>query len=352
MRPKDGIRRLARPALSRLARKVDERSAQITSAAVAPLDEHLCKVEALVVTERARLSTERNRLSAAAHRLTTEMSSISGTVESLDRHFPVILNTIASQNAASRDHERRLRAVENEAGALRRQIDTGLSNLAEGASYLEQRLEMIRKEVMFEVRYGPRSTAAEPLQEPETVNPERLEKMAGDICLNLGAGHIALPDHLNVDARQIPGIDIVADVRKLPFGVGEVAEIFSAHFLEHFPVEEMRRSLLPYWVSLLRDGGRFIAVVPDMETMATEFAAGRMPSDEFIEVVYGGQEYEGDFHFAGFTHDSLVSLLESAGLSDVTITEAGRKNGLCYEMQVEAVHRYLGKGKHEDGLEI
>ncbi len=168
------------------------------------------------------------------------------------------------------------------------------------------------------------------------VNEDKFEAMRGALRINLGAGHIPKPDYLNVDARELPGVDITSDVRKLPFSPGELSEIFSAHLLEHFPAEELRRNLLPYWVSLLEDGGKFVCVVPDVATMVNERAAGRMPFDDFIEVMYGGQEYEGDFHFNGFSPESLEALLVEAGLSDVKVRESGRRNGACYEMEIEA----------------
>jgi hypothetical protein len=106
--------------------------------------------------------------------------------------------------------------------------------------------------------------------------------------------------------------------------------------LEHFPVEQLRRQLLPYWFELLEPSGSFSAVVPDTETMLAEHAAGRMSYDDLREVLFGGQEYEGDTHFNAFSKGSLCQLLEAAGFVEVRIIEDGRRNGLCYEMEVEA----------------
>ena len=168
--------------------------------------------------------------------------------------------------------------------------------------------------------------------------------MQGNLRLNVGAGHIVRNEYLNVDSRELPGIDIVADVRELPFDEEEVAEIYSAHLLEHFPLEELRRVVLPRWASLLEDGGKLVAVVPDVETMVAECAAGRMPFEDFVLVMYGGQEYEGDFHYSGFSEETLTHLMEEAGLEDVKVIEEGRRNGLCYEMEIEAVRRTRSSG--------
>jgi hypothetical protein len=102
--------------------------------------------------------------------------------------------------------------------------------------------------------------------------------------------------------------------------------------------------VLPRWVSLLEDGGKLVSVVPDVETMVAERAARRMPFGDFIEVMYGGQEYDGDFHFSGFSKETLTRLLEDAGLEDVKVIEEGRRNGACYEMEIEAVRRIPSSG--------
>jgi len=345
--PRNGVKRLLRPVTRRLNARIDRRSEQDVAAAVAPLREHFASQEETATIERDqraaeqyRAALQRNQSAALQHKLVEDVDRLAGDVEVLDRYVPLILNTVSSQNAVHRDLGRRL-------GHIEREHTAHLERVSEAIKYLEGRLELVRKEMLFEVRYGaaaPETPIASPHREvaPKVVAQDKLKSMGDDIRLNLGAGHIALSQYLNVDARELPDIDVVADVRHLPFEKGEVAEIFSAHMLEHFPLEELRRTLLPYWISMLREGGRFVAVVPDVGKMVEELAAGRMPAVEFMEVIYGGQEYEGDFHFAGFTQQLLVSLLEDAGLSDVHIVEAGRRNGMCYEMEVEAVARGLG----------
>jgi hypothetical protein len=240
-----------------------------------------------------------------------------------DRTMPVILNQISSQLASDRNHARSF-------------------------DELYRRTEFIRREIMFELRYATgEQPRAVPEHETRILNPAKLAEMGDHVRINLGAGHIPLDVYLNVDQRPLDGIDVVADVRDLPFEKGSLGEIFSTHVLEHFPLEELRRVLLPYWTALLKPGGRFVAVVPDMETMISECAAGRVPFEDFREVAYGSQEYEGDFHFNGFSQDLLTSILSEAGLSDVHIRQAGRRNGLCYEMEVEG--RRLADGAALEG---
>lgn len=205
------------------------------------------------------------------------------------------------------------------------------------------RIEFVRREIMFEMRYSRdgangHSTASErtlPV-EARIVRPDRVSAADDGLRLNLGCGHIPLDGYINVDARELPGVDVVAEVGALPFEAAHLKEVYSAHLLEHFPQEELRRRLLPYWHSLLRDGGEFRAITPDAEAMLRGVSAGTYDWDDFREVLFGGQDYEGDFHYNLFTPASLTQLLEEAGFRDVRLLEAGRRNGKCFEFEVAA----------------
>lgn len=203
---------------------------------------------------------------------------------------------------------------------------------------LWERLEFIRKELMFELKYNSPKNSLDQTRFGRTLNEPKMQNAPETgVRLNLGSGHVPLKDFLNVDMRDVPGVDIISQVDDLPFGEGTVQEIFSAHVLEHFPQEELRRKLLPYWSSLLRDDGLFRAITPDAEAMISHLSAGTYSFEDFREVFFGGQEYEGDFHFNMFTPESLSSLLTEAGFRDIAIMDRGRKNGKCFEFEIKAV---------------
>lgn len=246
-------------------------------------------------------------------RLGAELAVVRAELDGLQRALPIVLSQLGDRSGE-------------------REFDNSVDELA-------RRVEFVRKEVLFELRYGHRGAVDDEAVESRTVNPEKLEQMRDAIRLNLGAGHVGKAEYLNVDARALEGIDVVADVGHLPFEKGTVAEIYSAHMLEHFPLEQLRTVLLPYWVSLLKDGGALVAVVPDMETMINEYVAGRFQFEELREVTYGSQEYEGDFHFNGFSQASIQALLSEAGLAEVAMRAFARRNGMCYEMEVVGYRR-------------
>ena len=273
-------------------------------------------------------------VTAQVHALTVGYAELERKVDAVWEHQPAVLNAIASTNGTARILVRQFQEGDERVLAqMRPHIDT--------IGWLLQRVEMIRAEMMHELRYGAGPATHEPAEqaEPRIVNPQKLE--AADLRLNLGAGHLAMADYINVDMRELPGIDVVAPIDRLPFAERSVAEIFSSHTLEHFPELELRRRLLPYWFGLIRPGGAFRAVVPDLDAMTRAYASGEFSFERLRSVTYGGQEYEGDFHFTGFTPESLMALLDECGFERSTILARGRPNGDCLEFEIVAT-RPLG----------
>jgi predicted SAM-dependent methyltransferase len=241
------------------------------------------------------------------------LGSIDERLRMIERHLPELLNTIASANGEKRQLQR---------------------TIGQSQADLWARMEMIRRELMFELRYGSDRQSRLPV-EPKVVDEDKLNKGRADgLRVNLGCGHLALDGYVNVDERDLPGVDVIAPVDRLPVEPGEVEEVFSAHLVEHFPQEQVERQLLPYWISLLRPGGEFRAVVPDMTAMLTGYQEGTVTYAELREVLFGGQEYEGDFHFNMYTVESFSELLEGAGLTAIEVEDQGRRNGDCFEFQI------------------
>ena len=346
---KDAVKRLARPLTSRILARIDARVAPVRaevsalSRNVDPLRSDVSAIKEHVAPMVARVQTH-DRLTAESVRGIAELQQAIGTV---NRHLPSLLNAISSQNAAVREARRAELQLREELAGLQRRLDDdaahfdkrineAAAHLSERVGRVEQRTEFVRREVLFEQRYGGTSKGMGRSSAPEIAAPEKVAGAAGDIRLNLGCGHIPIDGFINVDGRPLDHVDVVAEVGDLPFEPGTVNHIHSAHLLEHFPLEELRRRLLPYWFERLRPGGVFTAVVPDAETMLAEHAAGRLSFEDLRQVTFGDQEYDGDFHFNMFSQESLSDLLRSVGFVAVEVIEAGRRNGVCYEMELRA----------------
>lgn len=263
------------------------------------------------------------------------------------KQLPTLLQTLLDLNqrqlASDNDRDNLVKSVPIALRKITRDladIRVQLESLSNSEGYLMGRIEFVRRELMFEMRYGASKLSGDDDQikaKTEILSPEKLTAARNDrLRLNLGCGHVPLEGYLNVDRRALPGVDVVAEVDELPFEQGEVDEIFSAHLLEHFPQEQLRRELLPYFFNLLKEGGEFHAVVPDAEAMFREYSNGQYPYDDMREVIYGAQDYDGDFHFNMFTSEALSKLLLESGFTNPVIIECGRKNGRCYEFEISA----------------
>jgi predicted SAM-dependent methyltransferase len=262
------------------------------------------------------------------------------------QHLPALLNAIETVPALSHElarNRRELDTVRTEIAAMRQVLMSAADkDIPNELSRLWQRLEFVRMEMMYEMNYGLRSSLAPEKAtsvERKILNTEKVAAQMrefGGVRLNLGCGHIPLDGYLNTDMRALPGVDVVADVSDLPFDAGQAQEIFSAHLLEHFPQERLVRALLPYWFRLLTDGGEFRAISPDGAAMIDASASGTYSYEDFRTVLFGAQEYDGDFHFNLLTPQSLGALLEDAGFNEVRIIEAGRRNGRCFEFEISA----------------
>jgi predicted SAM-dependent methyltransferase len=204
------------------------------------------------------------------------------------------------------------------------------------------RLEFVRQESLVEIqRLASRNVSGtNSIEDPqcEVVNNDLLRQMrkANEVKINLGCGHKPQSGYLNVDSRKLPGVDVVAAVGSLPFEPEEISEIYSAHLLEHFTPNTLEKQLLPYWMSLLAPGARFRAVVPDASSMIRAYSDGKMSFEDLRLVTYGGQEYQGNFHYTMFNCSTLAEVLEAAGFVDVEVIAEGRRNGLCLELEISA----------------
>jgi predicted SAM-dependent methyltransferase len=271
------------------------------------------------------------------------------------QNIPAFLNAISTVNAFAhelaklrRESEQGFREIRGESAQLAQHLSQGLElansrvqATSQSVSATWERIEFTRREMLYEMKYGRRNffPAGDQLEilQPKIISSSKIDRARElGIKLNLGCGHLPLKDYVNIDRRELPGVDIVTDVGDLPFDDGSVAEIFSAHLLEHFPQEMLRRRLLPVWWGLLMPGGTFRAVVPDGEAMLAGVAASTYTFSDFREVLFGAQDYNGDFHFNLFTPDSMCGILEEVGFSDIRINIRARPNGKCFEFEVSA----------------
>lgn len=139
--------------------------------------------------------------------------------------------------------------------------------------------------------------------------------------LNLGSHEEDMRDagYVNVDIERHPGVDVVADVGRLPFGDASADEIYASHILEHFGHREVP-TVLREWRRVLKRGGIMYLAVPDFAVAVRKYLKYGM-IQWLTDFVWGGQEYPTAFHKAGYDARNMQSLLTATGFGNASIVD-------------------------------
>jgi len=133
--------------------------------------------------------------------------------------------------------------------------------------------------------------------------------------LNLGCNNRIRVGYINVDRDKYDGVDVVADVSKLPFKDGEAEEVYASHIAEHFH-HTRTLEVLKEWHRVLKPGGILKIAVPDFQR-AVEIYLKTGLQPWIRNFLWGDQGYEGAFHYTGFDEKSLTAILKEAGFDDI-----------------------------------
>lgn len=198
----------------------------------------------------------------------------------------------------------------------------------------------LRSEVFFELDRAKKYANVNDTKIDVKLNKsyfKKLEDMQGNIAINIGSGTNGEDQYINVDIRDIENVDVVADIRELPFENNSIAEISARHVIEHFTNAELENSILPRLYEKLKIGGELVVTVPNIELMALEFAKSNISFEDFQEVVLGGQDYDENYHYSMFSETFLHDMLKKVGFSKIEVVYTDKKNGLCIEMQMKGI---------------
>jgi len=116
---------------------------------------------------------------------------------------------------------------------------------------------------------------------------------------------------LRVDIRDDVQPDYRCDLRQMPFATGEFDVVFSGHTLEHFLRQEVP-TVLDEWVRILKPDGELRLNLPNLE-WAAQHILNKEIDDMVMNVLYGAQTYEENFHKCGFTPQIIEQLLAERG---------------------------------------
>ena len=161
--------------------------------------------------------------------------------------------------------------------------------------------------------------------------------------LNLGCGPVHLEGYVNIDGFPTPlrgHTESAADrhlmVEQLDYPPNSVDEIYTSHTVEHLSRAQILKAF-PLWLDILRPGAKLIVEVPDVEGIARQLLRHRREEDKdlYYYLLFGTQEFEGEFHKTGWTFARLKRALTHVGFVNFVDGKRSRAkivNRRAYEM--------------------
>lgn len=147
--------------------------------------------------------------------------------------------------------------------------------------------------------------------------------------LNIGAGALTYKFYptnnykcINFDQRSLENIDVVGDVKYLhDFEDEEFDFILASDIIEHFPISDTAE-ILKEWTRVLKDGGMIEFRLPNLAAICKQYNEKR-DAKNVSWLLYGGQDYPGNFHYVGFDRKLFKEEYSKAGLVEATYSEEG-----------------------------
>ena len=151
------------------------------------------------------------------------------------------------------------------------------------------------------------------------------------VTLNIGCGERVYdtypnPEYkcINFDERKLlERVDAVGDVRDLSRWDDEVFNyILASDIIEHFPIKETE-SILLEWKRVLKVDGVIEFRLPNLADICRRYMEGKHDAKHTSWLLYGGQDYPGNFHYVAFDGDWFKAVVEPLGFKEVYFKEEG-----------------------------
>ena len=133
--------------------------------------------------------------------------------------------------------------------------------------------------------------------------------------LNIGCGTRTYTEYpegykcINIDERNLAGVNMIADVSELlPFKDGEFHYILASDIIEHFPLAQIPE-ILNEWNRILATGCIIEFKLPDLEAIVEVYGITG-DAKHVSKLLYGDQNYSGNYHYVCFDRYSFRALVE------------------------------------------
>jgi predicted SAM-dependent methyltransferase len=138
----------------------------------------------------------------------------------------------------------------------------------------------------------------------------------GKLKLHLGCGTVNTPGYVNIDVAPMSHVHLVQKIDRLArFKSNSVDFIYASHVLEHISHRETIK-VLQEWKRVLKPGGLLRLSVPDFDALLQIYGMSQNHLPSIERMLFGGQDYPGNAHFAAFNFDHIRSLLVQAGFEE------------------------------------
>lgn len=135
--------------------------------------------------------------------------------------------------------------------------------------------------------------------------------------LHIGCGNKFLPGYIHVDVMKYEHVDYIANANNLDMiKDNSVDEIYACHILEHFSRFDNEK-VLSEWNRVLKRGAILRISVPNFEAIVHEYIEGEKALDNIIGLLYGGQNYDYNYHFQVFDFSQIEKILINTGFENV-----------------------------------
>jgi len=127
--------------------------------------------------------------------------------------------------------------------------------------------------------------------------------------------------HPNIDIREGPSVDIVADLNEpLPVEAESYDGVFGMYIIEHISWRRVRQFISEAH-RVLRPGGVTVQITANLLEQAKQLVETAEWKDNLVCQIFGDNDYPENTHRCGFSPQYAIKLFRETGFHEVTIYE-------------------------------
>lgn len=163
---------------------------------------------------------------------------------------------------------------------------------------------------------------------------------------DFGCGPNCLFGYVGVDAKHLPGVDIVLEARKWKdyFKPNTASIIHSCHFIEHVTIKDAE-SILRLWLKMLVPAGRLIMFFPDLIKVNPNLPKTNLEISSEIPLwyAYGTRQDKYEYHRSFWDLENAMTIVRKVGY--IGVKSIPYMGSLHYRDWTSGIQAYKSKSK-------